>query len=521
MRAKESNEGMTRHAGLLSFLTGLSRILGVLRESVMAYLFGAGPAVDAFVVAYRLPNLLRRLFAEGALSISFIPVFARYLNREGEDSARRFANSAFTILSAVLLLVTVLGILLAPVFIYIMAPGFLENEGKFALTVSLARVMFPFIFSIGIVTLMAGVLNTYDHFFAPALAPVVLNISIIACSFAFYAFFNQPIYSMAAGVLVGGILQVFVQLPSLSSRGYKLRIVRTTLHPGVKEASRLFFPATFGAAVYQINIVLTQILASFLPEGSVAFLWYANRFFELPLGVFAVSIATVSLPRLSLLASEGRMDEWKNTINYALGFTFFITFPAMVGLIILGEPIIRVLFEVGQFTRSDTRNTAIALFYYTLGLWSVGGSRVFVQAFYSIKDTMTPVKVAFIAFVVNIIASIVLMKSMEHAGLALATTIASIVNFLPLVILLRIKAGRLGFSLLFNSLVKILIASGVMGIFLWYAYNSFLRDITGRWAAAGIITVLIALSLIIYAGVSYLLRSNELKTVMETISRKP
>ncbi len=520
MDYRETNKKITYHAGVLSFLTAISRILGLSREIIIAYLFGAGTATDAFFVAFRLPNLLRRLFAEGSITISFIPIFAGYLRKEGEDSAKRFASSAFTVISITLIIVTLLGIIFADGFVFLIAPGFFKNPEKFALTVRLTQIMFPFIFSIGLVALFAGILNTYNHFITPALSPIFLNLSIIATTFILYSSFQEPIYSLAVGVLIGSFVQLVVQIPPLLKRGYRFKLLIKPVHPGLREAGRLFVPAVFGAAVYQINLLVTTFLASFLSEGSVAFLWYAGRFFELPLGIFAVSVAVVSLPNLSFLASENRMDEFKKSLNYGLALTFFITIPAMLGLMIFVEPIIRIFYEVGRFTSRDTLNTASALFYYAPGLWAVGGSRIIVQAFYSLKDTKTPVKIAAVTFVLNLLFSIFLMMPMKHNGLALATTLASIANLCLLLILLRRKVGPLGFSSLLISMIKTFVASGVMAMFLYYFERTFLQTNYHRLLSAGILLGLIFFGIFIFSIVAYLLKSDELKTVVETYFRK-
>lgn len=520
MGYRETNKRITYHAGSLSLLTAISRGLGLSREIIIAYLFGAGTATDAFFVAFRLPNLLRRLFAEGAITISFIPIFARYLHKNGEEDAKRFANSAFTLISITLIIVTLIGIIFASGFVFITAPGFYKIPEKFTLTVSLTRLMFPFIFSIGLVALFSGILNTYNHFVTPAFAPIFLNLSIITVTFLLHSNLTEPIYGLAIGVLIGSVLQLIVQIPPLLKRGYNFKLSIKSIHPGVKESGRLFIPAIFGAAVYQINLLVTTFLASFLPEGSVAFLWYAGRFFELPLGIFAVSVAVVSLPNLSMLASENRMDEWKMSLNYGLALTFFITIPSMLGLMIFVEPIIRIFYQMGKFTSTDTVNTASALSYYAPGLWAVGGSRIIVQAFYSLKDTGTPVKIAIITFVLNLFFSILLMMPMKHNGLALATTLASITNFCLLIIFLRKKVGRLGFKSILKSLLKTFIASALMTATLYYLSTVFSPVSYSRFISATLLLGLIFAGILIFSAVAYLLKSNELQTIVETYFKK-
>lgn len=520
MDFKDRNKRLTYHIGQLSFLTAISRILGLIREIVFAYFFGASMATDSFFVAFRLPNLLRRLFAEGAMTISFIPVFSKYLRKYGEDEAKEFANSSFTYLTLLLFFVTIIGIVFAHGFVFMTAPGFSKIPEKFQLTVNLTRLTFPFIFSVGLVSLFSGILNSHNHFFTPALAPIILNLSIIAGTFAFYSTFSQPVYSIAIGVLIGSVLQLLIQIPPLLRLGYKLEFKVTHLHNGVKEAAALFFPATFGAAVYQINLLVTTFLASFLPEGAVAYLWYAGRFFELPLGVFAVSVAVVSLPNLSLLATENRMDEWKSSLNYVLSLVFFISLPAMFGLMVLVEPLIRIFYQMGKFSATDTVNTASALFYYATGLWAVGGSRIVVQAFYSLHDTKTPVKIAALTFILNVILSISLMFPMKHNGLALATSLASQGNFAFLIIALRRRVGRLGFSGVLRSIAKSFISSIVMASLLFYLVRFFSPYFVNRWISALIVIFLSLVGILIFTFVSFLLKSKELHTVFETYFKK-
>jgi len=520
MELKDTKNRLTYHAGLLSILTGISRVLGLFREIIIAYFFGAGSATDAFFVAFRLPNLLRRLFAEGAITISFIPVFARYLHKHGEEEAKKFANSIFTVLTVVLFLITVTGIVFASLFVLITAPGFYKDPDKFDLTVNLTRIMFPFIFSIGLVSLFSGILNTYNHFFTPALAPIFLNISVIAGAFIFYSSFTNPVYSLAIGVLIGSIAQLVVQIPPLLKRGYRFRLVTSRIHPGVKETGRLFFPATFGAAVYQINLVVTTFLASFLTEGSVAFLWYAGRFFELPLGVFAISIAVVSLPNLSYLASNEKMEEWKKSLNYGLALTFFITIPATAGLMIFSEQLIKIFYEFGKFTSSDTSNTSSALFYYASGLWAVGGSRVVVQAYYSLKDTKTPVKIATFTFLINLLLSVILMVPMKHSGLALATTLASVANFVLLLIFLRKKVGRLGIKSLMNGVAKTMMGTIIMCSVLYYLLRMVNFKLYSKIESTGVILALTMIGIFVFGIVEYLLKSNELMVIVDTYWRR-
>jgi putative peptidoglycan lipid II flippase len=459
------NKKIAKAAGVIGISTLLSRVLGFVRDMVVAWFFGAGLLSDAFFVAFRIPNLLRRLFAEGSLSIAFVPVFAEHLARQGKPEAFRMARSALRMLSLILVAVTLLGILAAPGIVRVIAPGF--TGMKFSLTVTLTRIMFPYIFFISLVALCMGILNVLGHFAAPALAPVLLNLSIIGAVLFISPHLNSPVFGLAIGVLIGGILQLALQVPFLIQKKFYFWQKATLYHPGLKRIGTLMLPTVFGAAVYQINILIGTLLASLLPEGSVSYLYYADRLVQFPLGIFAISLSVAVLPSLSRLAAEKNMADLKKTFVYAMNLIFFITLPAMAGLIVLRQPMIALLFERGAFDPESTRLTALALVYYSVGLWAFAAVRVVVSTFYSLQDTVTPVKMATVSIIANLLLSLGLMGPLQHGGLALATSLASILNLGLLAWALQKKLGTLEWQKIMASVLRSVVCSIIMGTGLW------------------------------------------------------
>jgi len=465
---------VARAAGVVGFFTFLSRILGLVRDMVVAGMFGSGMAADAFFVAFRIPNLLRRLFAEGSLTIAFIPVFTEYLTRKGEKDAFEMARVVLTLLSLALVVVTLLGILLAPWIVRIQAFGFGGVGLKYDLTVWLTRITFPYIFFISLVAFFMGVLNSLKHFAVPAAAPIFLNVGIIGGAFLISPHLGEPIVGVAIGVFIGGALQVALQVPAVLKSGLRLTPRWFPGHPAVKRIGRLMLPAVFGSAVYQFNQFMGTLLATFLPEGSVSWLYYADRVVQFPLGVFAIAISTAALPSLSGHAARKDLQEFNETLSHALRLVFFITLPAMAGLMVLGKPIVYILFQRGAFTHQSTVMTCQALFYYTLGLWAFSGVRILVSAFYALQDTKTPVKVAIVALVANVGLSLALMRPLRHGGLALALSIASSVQFVLLAVLLVRRLPNLALRPMMVSAARGVLASLVMAGVVFYVGERWL-----------------------------------------------
>jgi putative peptidoglycan lipid II flippase len=525
-------KAMARAAGVVGVWTTASRVLGFVRDMVIALFLGAGMGADAFFVAFRIPNLLRRLFAEGALSAAFIPTYVETLHKQGRAEAEKLARTSLTFTSIILALVTILGIVFSPLIVRVTAPGFFDEILKFDLTVELNRIMFPYIFFISLVALASGVLNSMGHFAAPAAAPLLLNISMILSVVAFGKYLGvAPFYALAWGVVAAGVLQLVLQLPFLWAKGIKLRPNFDFRQPALKRIGALFIPAALGGAVYQINVVIGTILASMLPTGSVSWLYYADRLVELPLGVFAVALGTAVLPSMSRQASNGDMPGLTRSVSFSLRIIAFFTIPASVALIALNEPIVAVLFQRGKFMYLDTQQTVYALTCYTVGLWAFSGLKVVTQGFFSLKDTKTPLWVSVIAVISNLALGLILMGPMAHGGIALATSIAAALNFLILFCVLIRRLGgsvtdpegrapqtkKFPLSEFLLSIVKICLASVVMGIALFFGRGF------GDWSQGLITRNGLTLSLCIVGGLvvftllAYLLRCRELSSILSVI----
>lgn len=440
----------------------VSRVFGVARDMVIAAFFGASWMTDAFWVAFRIPSMLRRLLGEGSLTISFVPVFTEHLNTKSRHDALELANNVFTILSVVLAAVTVLGVTLSPLIVALIAPGFVADAEKFALTVFLNRLMFPYIFFIALMALCMGILNSFRHFTMPALSPVMLNIAMIAAAFFLRPYFAYPITALAVGVLAGGILQLAMQWPALLKFGFRLKFRFNLRHPGLKQIGLLMLPAVLGAGVGTINVFVGTVLASLLPGGSVTYLFYADRIMEFPLGIFAIAVGTAALPSFSTHVAEGHIDKLKSGISFSLRLLLFLTIPAMLGLMALHLPIISVLFQRGAFSSEAVVTTGQALFCYALGLWAYSILRVFVSTFYSLQDSRWPLKAAIAALVVNVLASLALIIPLKHNGIALAGSISATVNVAILAFILKRKIGTYLDSTFYSSIFKIVLSSIAM-----------------------------------------------------------
>ena len=523
---------MARAAGVVGIWTSASRVLGFVRDMVIALFLGAGIGADAFFVAFRIPNLLRRLFAEGALSAAFIPTYVETLHKQGRQEAEKLARTSFTFTSIILAVVTFLGIVLSPLIVRVTAPGFYDEAVKFALTVELNRIMFCYIFFISLVALASGVLNSMGHFAAPAAAPLLLNISMILSVVVLTKYFGiAPFYGLAWGVVVAGILQLALQLPFLRAQGIKLRPDLDFRQPALKKIGRLFVPAALSGAVYQINVVIGTILASMLVTGSVSWLYYADRLVELPLGIFAVALGTAVLPSMSRQASNGDMPGLTRSVSFSLRIIAFFTIPASVALIVLSEPIVAVLFQRGKFAYWDTQQTAYALICYTVGLWAFSGLKVVTQAFFSLKDTKTPLWVAISAVIANLAAGLMLMGPMGHGGIALATSISAALNFAILFFILISRLNGPGdgsggsppgtrkfpMSEFLLSIATICLASLPMGVLVYYG-KSF-----GEWnngftlLNTVVLSVCIIGGLIIFSVSAYLCRCRELTSMLSIL----
>jgi len=515
------NKKITKAATTIGAGTLLSRILGFLRDMVIAHFFGAGMAADAFFVAFRIPNLWRRLVGEGSLTISFIPVYTEYLTQRSEEETREVTHITFTIAGVVLSILVILGILFSPILISIIAPGFARIPEKFQLTVLLNQIIFPYLFFMGLFALCMGILNSLRHFFAPAIAPIFLNISIILSVFLFYSILQKPVMALAFGVLAGGVIQFLFQIPFLVKKGISFRFNFNFRHPAIRRIGLLMVPGLIGTAVYQLNVFIDTIFASFLPSGSVSYLYFADRLLEFPLGIFAIAIGMASLPSLSELASKGKMEELRETISFTFRLVSFISIPAMIGLIALKTPIINLLFQRGLFDYSATVMTARALLFYSVGLWAIAGARTVVPAFYSLQDTWTPLKVALICLGANVIFNSILIFPLKHAGLALATSLSSTLNLILLFRKLSPKLGRSDIGRNIKSLLRILLCSLPMGLAAYFICSF------GNWTVTGnevekvsILGTGIIVGLGVYLICSYWAKNEEMLFLLKMLRRK-
>ena len=517
----DEKRNITKAAGLMSIATFISRILGYAKDMILAVFFGATGLSDTFFVAFRIPNLLRELFAEGSMSSAVIPVLTEHQTKYGDEEAKRLVRIIFTSITIFVGLICVLGIIFAPAIVTAIAPGFLNMPDKFSLTVLLTRLMFPFLLFISFAAIVMGALNTRRIFFIPAVAPAMLNITIIAAVLLLAPGMEQPIIAVAIGVAIGGLVQFAFQLPSFFKNGYSLTPQYDFRHPGLKKISILILPATMGMAVAQINIFISTILASYLAEGSITYLYYSMRLIQFPIGIFGVAMGMAVLPTLSEHAVKGDFDSLRSDFSFALRLLFFMTIPAMAGLIALREPIVNMLFQRGKFDYAATIGTSQALLFYSLGIWAMVGVRIVTVSFYSMQDTRTPVKVAVIALLTNIILSLIFLGPLQHSGLALANAIASSVNFTALFFMLRKKLGRVEGRKIAASFIKISTASAVTGLMGWFIIRGDIWMESGKIIEkASAMTGVIALYIAVYILIMYLFRSEELTYLIKMRKKK-
>lgn len=413
-------------------MTLVSRVTGFARDILLARLLGTTALADAFFVAFRIPSFLRRIFGEGAFSQAFVPVFASYVHKEpgssDADSAQNFADHMAGTFALVLFVVTVIGVLAAPVIILVLAPGFVAEPAKYHLAVTLLRITFPYLFFISLVAMAAGMLNTRGRFAAAAFTPVLLNLSLIVAAGIVAPHTAQPAVTVAWGVFVGGVLQLLFQIPFLRKHKLLPRFKYSFHHPGVKRVFQLMMPGIFGSSIAQINLVVDTVLASFLVTGSISWLYYANRLLEFPLGIFGVALGTVILPHLSAKYAQASTEEFGQTLDWALRWVIVIAVPAAAALIVLSAPIIITLYRYGAFSAFDAAMTQRALIAFALGLPAFVLIKVLAPGYYARQDTRTPVKVGTIALVSNMALNGILIWPLAHAGLALATSLSGGLN---------------------------------------------------------------------------------------------
>jgi putative peptidoglycan lipid II flippase len=507
-------QGVVSAVGAIGLATVASRILGYARDIVIARAFGAGPATDAFFVAFRVPNLLRRLLAEGALSTAVVPVFSATLTREGPAGFARMVQAVVGTAIVVLCAVCALGVLLAPWIVTIMAPGWRADRALFELAVGLTRVMFPYLLLVSLAALAMGALNAHHRFFTAALSSAVLNVGMIAAVLGLAGRTTPAILSLALGVLAGGVGQLLVQLPEVRRVGVPLIPALHWSHPAVREIARRLWPAAFSLAAVQVTVVVNTALASLLRPGTVSYLYYADRVMEFPLGVFGIALATAALPSMAEQAARHDHLAVKATLGFSLRLAMFIAMPAAVGLAVLSGPIVRLLFQHGEFGAAEAAFTAQALVGYAVGLPAFSATRIAAQTFYALGDVRTPVYVGFASVAANVLLALSLMWPLGHVGLALASSLSSYVNLWGLGWILR-RRGLLGGEGMRRSLARTAVASSVLLI--WCLLLGRLIESSGH-AAAGTVVVLL-LGVAVYVGMAAVLRAPELGALGGMLNR--
>jgi putative peptidoglycan lipid II flippase len=472
------SENVVRSAGVVSAAVFLSRISGLVREMVMARLFGAGQAYDAFLLGFRIPNLTRDLFAEGALSSAFVPVFSQYLATRGKREAAELSSLVATALLLVVGTICVLGMIFSPQLVWLLASGFARVPGKFQLAVTLTRVMFPFLLLMALSAQAMGILNALNQFGVPALSSTCFNVGSVAFGLGFGYTVGRwmgvsLIMSMAWGVVFGGLAQWLFQVPSLFRHGIFYRFRLDFAHPGLRNILKLMGPAILGNAAVQINVLVNTNFASSITDsagrvinGPVSWLSYAFRFMQLPLGLFGVAIASATLPAISRSAALGEMDDFRFTLSRSLGMVFLLTIPSSVGLIVLGPSMIGAVYQWGRFHASDTHQTALALACYSLGLAGYAAIKILAPAFYALNDARTPMLVSLASILINLAVASTMVKlaGLGHLGLALSTSAVALFGSAVLFMLIRKRVGRMHGRALGASVAKILAASAAMGV---------------------------------------------------------
>jgi len=456
---KNNKFSMFKSAGVVSSATAFSRVLGLIREQIMAYFFGAGLTTDAFVTAFRIPNLLRDMFAEGALSSAFVPVFKEKLVNETDREAFTLANIVLTAILLVVGSIVLLGIIATPIIIYLSAYGFTDEPGKFDLTVSLTRLMFVYLLLVSISALVMGMLNSFGRFGIPAISPAVFNLGIIVSTVALYNYLSMPIYALAIGVLVGGVGQVAIQLPSLFKIGYRFRPNFNFIDESLKKVLRLFLPMIVGMSAGRVNILVNTLLASFLIEGSITYLNYSFRLMHFPLGVFAVALGTVALPRASEIAAKGNIEGLRDTFYEALNLNMLFILPSAFILALWGHEIVALIYHWGAFSELDLNNTSLALLHYSYGLVGFAAVRVTVPVYYAMGDSRLPMKISIFSIMVNMALYFPLIQALNFAGLAAATSIAALINFGLLLYFMPKKGLIISFHTLSLNILRIALAA--------------------------------------------------------------
>lgn len=458
---------LSRSAFVFSSMTLISRLVGFLRDMVIAHIFGATASTDAFYVAFKIPNLFRRLFAEGSFSQAFVPVLAEYKMKRPVEAMKNFINHLLGNLIFILGLTTLMGIVFAPFWVNLFAPGWARHTGQFELAVTLLRITFPYLFFISLTAFVASLLNTYQYFAIPAFTPVFLNLVMIMAALYFSHFFHPPILALGWGVFVAGIIQFTFQLPFLKKIQLRLQPRLSWKDPGVKHVLKLMLPALFGVSLAQLSILIDTLFASFLNAGSISWLYTSERLMEFPLGVFGVALSTVILPHLAKQVAANLSRDYSETLQWAIRAVWAIGLPASVGLIILAGPLIVTLFNYGKFTVLDVEMTRKSLMLFSIGIPFFMLIKILSAGFYSQQNIKTPVKISALALAINIALNFILIFPLKHAGLALASSLAAVVNAASLFFILKKNHFYQASDSSYVGIVKIILANAGMAILLF------------------------------------------------------
>jgi putative peptidoglycan lipid II flippase len=528
---KHGRSSVARHAGIISLAVMASRVLGLVRDQVFAIFFGAGLYYDAFLTAFRIPNLLRDLFAEGALSAAFVTTFTQVLQTKGEKEAIRLSNRVATLVILVITAISIIGWWYAPAIVWALAPGFFDVPGKAEMTIELTRIMIPFLLLVALAAQAMGILNARGRFGIPALASAFFNIGSIVGGLSL-GFLLGPaiglgaIEGMAYGTLIGGFLQFAAQWPSLIRTGFSYRPMISLRDPGVRQIFSLMGPAIIGTAAVQVNVFVNTNFASSIIDpatgaianGPVSWLSYAFRFMQFPIGVFGVAIATAALPPLSRSSAQADYDEFRQTLAHSLALVFLLCVPSAVGLAVLGRPIVALIFEHGKFNAFDTAQTGDALAAYAIGLAGYAAVKVLSPAFYALGDARTPMLISLGSIAVNYVMNSLLVRPFGHVGLAFSTSAVALVNFILLALLMRRQVGRLEGSHLGLKLARICAASIPMAAVAWLV-SEFCAGLPLAGIALRLVRVSAAITLaaIAFYVACKLLRIEELDEALEAV----
>jgi putative peptidoglycan lipid II flippase len=508
-----TNKSIAKSASIIGAATLCSRILGFIRDVVMARFFGTGIASQAFVVAFRIPNLFRDLVAEGAANAAFVPVFSDCLLKKEKNEFWYLVRNILGIIFALLVLITLLGVLFAPLITRLIAPGFVQQPDKLFLTIKLVRILFPYLLLVGLTAYGMGLLHTFKAFVTPALGPSMLNIAMILGIFISVRLLKDPVIGLSLGVLCGGVLQLLIQIPPIYRRGFRLKLKELRLdfsNPGTRQIGRLIAPRIFGSAIYQLNVFVDTMLASLshiAGEGAVAAIYYANRIIQFPLAIFGIALSSAVLPTMSHQVAQDDLDSLKSTLSFSLKTIYLIMLPVSLGLVVLSRPIISLLFQRGEFTDYSTSITSWALLFYSLGLVAFGGVKILVSCFYSLKDTKTPVKISFICLMINVVLNIILMFPLKVGGLALASSISATLNFIILLSLLKKRIGKIIDKDMQIVFLKISLSSIIMVLITYLSWHNLSLGLRPLFSVSAVIFI----SIFIYIFSCFLLGVKEIR----------